>query len=271
MFELRHTSGFCELGVAKEHLDGERHFVDDALTGSVVAAEQFEIGEQVVLPVSVLVVNRLLGAKLAADVLLHHVPVLEDFVRRGFSNTGNHQLDVALPVDTARNLLVGVVGAVAQTTKQGAACGTAQAFTAVDGSSRSPLDGHHLPALDTSVVPSFGRQPSSETSAFGRAVHWLFAPFLDVRSDERRLHEKRFAALLASKLSGNYLRSQPTVNRFVVVFAFSCAALLRGISGFNAKTNSAVFANLINRHLVFSFVGATTSVTQAAVCVNRSI
>jgi hypothetical protein len=44
-----------EVGVQAEHFDGERHLVDDTLTGAVATAEKLQILDDVMLPVAVVI------------------------------------------------------------------------------------------------------------------------------------------------------------------------------------------------------------------------
>jgi hypothetical protein len=86
-----------KLRVERQHLNGESHFVDDALTRSVPAGEQFKVLNSVVRTDAVDVVDGFVRAQVAPDVLLHNVTVLKNFHSffvRVFSD-GHSQVSVA--------------------------------------------------------------------------------------------------------------------------------------------------------------------------------
>jgi hypothetical protein len=66
-----------ELGIQSQYLDRELHLVDDALAGSVTAAEQFEVSQNIILPVTIDVVDGFFFEQLPTQVLLHNPTMLK--------------------------------------------------------------------------------------------------------------------------------------------------------------------------------------------------
>ena len=147
--------------VESQHVDCERHLVDDALAGTVTAGEKLQVAQIVVLPVSVPMMDGLLGVEFAPEVLGHHVAVFKNIARRPAVFARNYQANVSVARYSSSRLLVCVMSLVAQAAKQRSAGGAAQAFLAIDGSSRAPLDGHGVAALDAGDLPCFLGQPAA--------------------------------------------------------------------------------------------------------------
>jgi hypothetical protein len=69
----------AEVGVQSQYLDGELHFVDNALTKRLVGHPEFEIFWLVVISIAVFVMYLLVAAQRAAKHLFHYKAVLVGF------------------------------------------------------------------------------------------------------------------------------------------------------------------------------------------------
>ena len=73
------TSGSAELGVQSQYLDGERHFVDDALAGRLLLAPKFEITWSVVKSVSIFMMDVFKWVQSATKHFSHDQAMFERF------------------------------------------------------------------------------------------------------------------------------------------------------------------------------------------------
>src|ERR1700726_1836413 len=107
-----------ELRVHPKDVDGELHLVGDSLAGTVATRKEFEIAWQIVLPISIFMVDSFVWMKFASEYLLHHIAMFES-VSRGFSaNSRNDHSNVAVFDDSRCGLLVRVPRLVRETTKK---------------------------------------------------------------------------------------------------------------------------------------------------------
>ncbi len=97
-----YTSGFGELGVQSQYLDGERHLVDDALAGRLHFYPQLQIARRVVEAVTVLVVNIFELFEWAAEGFCHKHAVLKRFFTSAkVQSPVSRRMDVAFWADRA--------------------------------------------------------------------------------------------------------------------------------------------------------------------------
>jgi hypothetical protein len=161
-------------------------------------------------------------------------------------------------------LLVGIVRLVRVSAKLRAALGTAQAFHSVDGAAWSTLNRHSVAALDAGCVPCFFRQSSAQSTAFGRTVHRVFTEFFAVGSNRSRLVPEQLAANTAGEIGAFDARVLAPENSFVRSFARSTTEFLSRSLRLDFEVLSAAFANLLDRHLGFSYLVGTSG--RSTVC-----
>lgn len=87
-----------ELGVLLQHGDSKVDLIDHSLSRSMTAVEKLKVFESVVLPITVSVMNRLLGKKIAAKMFGHDVTMFQHGVLLAGDEAGNAYPDVTMPL-----------------------------------------------------------------------------------------------------------------------------------------------------------------------------
>lgn len=250
------TSGAAELGIQSQYLDGELHFVDHALAGSMAAGEKLQVLDAVVSPDAVDVVDGFGIKKLSPDMLGHDVAMFQVVGRGQSINTGDNDLNVPSAVISAlENPASCVLPLIRQSAKQRSAFAAAQAFVRIDGSAGLSLNGHVVSALHAFGVPRFFRHATAYAAAFCGTIQRFFAPFFNVGSQITWLHGEGFVADSAFELNRFHARCGATVDALVQGLARRCTEFLPSVGRLNCKKLSALFTVFLNRHLSFSMLG----------------
>lgn len=241
-------TNLCEVGIPLDYFQREVDFVDDSLSGSVTATEQFKVLKGVVLAVAVSVVNCFVWVKLAAKVLFHYVAVFKHVSRRPTAYSRNNDAHVSIFCNSFGRFLIRMVALICQSAKFRSAFGAAQAFLSVNRSSRFSLYGHEFVALNASDLPrAFGESSPNSTTSCG-TVKWEFAPLVLVGANSARFHRKRFGAGRALEFCFRFMRADASKIGFVYYFAVSAAKTLAVIARAHVERFLASFAGFADRH-----------------------
>lgn len=247
-----------KFGVELQHVDRKLHLVDDSLPRPMPAAEQFEVGQIVVEPVTVDVVDGFFGEKFASEVPRHDVPVLKNFVGGLAVLSGNSQdrvftLDapsglrqsVFLPVDFARPFVFALFAA-----KHLFSVESARAF-------QSSFVKFFAAVFAVCFVSFISVFPTALVGTRHRAIKRVFVELFSVRFHVRRLHGERRAAFFAVKNDGFSLRRRSAVQSFVrpmTRFATKFSAFFALPR--DSKLLAAMFASAFGWHGYDSSVGS---------------
>lgn len=239
-----------EVGVTGEQFSRVGQLVGDSLSRPVIARKEFQVLDPVVVPVAVDVVNSFVGKKLSSNILFHHVAMLKDFVHRNTVGRGKAKHDV-ISFDAARDLRRSVFGSINFAGPFVFALPAAKALCSVERAiafSSASVE-QRAAVLARSSVPFVRVLAPTDVRARHGAVQRVFAMLLAVRRKVARLHGERFAAGFAGKFHGRNLSSWAPVLNFVISPAHYAAVSARSVLGFDPKRCSAMFTNLIDRHV----------------------
>lgn len=249
----RHASFSGEFRVKPEDFDCEGNPIGDALARTMSAAEQFQIGDGVVLPVAINVMNRLFGHERAAQVLFHDPAVLQHFAffaARDIGRNGEPDVSVALdvPTDLARNKSLGRLCHL----RRYLAFLPAVFLLGVNATSWLAPAAHCFAAVRTGEDVSFFRRfAASKIGAGRRAVHRIVTELLSVSREVSLHHRKFFAALLAGEWDLNSAWSRQILLKTVGASAGK-AAIFSSYCNFAwvaVERTVAVLANHLDRHV----------------------
>jgi len=238
--------------VEPQHVDCERHLVDDALAGTVAAGEKLQVAEIVVLPVSVPVMDGLLAVEFTPEVLGHHMAVLCD-VPHSISREGrDRDPDVAVAFDVL--LVLPVLKALQRAFHLvlDFAFVAAEFLIAVYAVARfraaSVLD---LAALHAGQRVAFvGVLAAAYVRAGHRAVQRVSVELLSVCRQVALHHRERLAAFFAGEVHrratcGRKLRLEAM---FAAAFETAVAAAFVRLALVTVKRLGAVGAQHLDRH-----------------------
>lgn len=184
-----------ELRIEISDLNGESDFVGHALAGAVSAGEKLKVLNPVILSVAVHVMDSLVGVQLSSNVLLHVVPVLENFDRSlVFVSPNRHSHVAVLGFARLRDAILKVVEHLRFLQRS-------SAFLAANGSGSVAPD--VLSEDRTAAVFTYFDLSCSapDSTAFGRAIHRVFSVFRMVTAQLAKIAFKRGAALLAGEFN----------------------------------------------------------------------
>lgn len=251
------TLRFGEFGVSLDHLDSEGDLIDDALSGTVTAGEEFQVLDTVVLPIAVNVVDGFVRVEFATDVLRHDEAVLENAFLSASDARGNGNNHVPSSFFVPFKTLSSFESRVKPGQSGGALVFRFAALTAkfllcvVLNAAHGVvfLSRHCLPALKASedllfFVPcalSFAR-------ALRGAVTRIFVKLLTVRGKSPRLHKESAIANFASESDRLHNGRRATVRLFVSQAARVRTVFFLGFARLYLKSRLAVLASFLNGH-----------------------
>lgn len=243
-----------EVRVTRQHLDRELHLVDHALSGAMAIVEQFKVAYQIVASVAVLVVDRLGGAKKAADVLRHNPPVFQHlhlFASRARKGR-NADPNVAVALDVAPYLFCVEFVKRALLLMLNLAGLAAQFLLLVYAATGLSAVAGFLAALDADEFGSRVRILfASGVGAVVRAIHRLAVEFLPVRRQVPLHHRERLAAFLAGEADWNATGRRKGFTEAMGTPALKAAILAAClfVAGVAVKFLAAVFAGHLDGHI----------------------
>jgi hypothetical protein len=257
------AGGSAEVGVQSQYLDGELHFVDDALSGSVSAREKLKIGQIIFTSLAIDVMDRLFGKQIAPKMFGHDVAVLEHRVLHTSNEAGHRDMNVAVFFDmlfyfAAFKFIQGLRALVL-----GFAFLIAVFLLSVQATARLAAQGILFTAFYAcEVMCSFSGAFSSGTRALHRAVHWFAIEFLFVCSHVGFHHNERLAAFLAREVYWSSTRGGQRQYGTVVTAAGKAAVFSPcfGIARIAVERVVTILTGHFDRHCYFPLFGNTGTV-----------
>ena len=234
--------------VEPQHVDCERHLVDDALAGTVTAGEKLQVAEIVVLPVSVPMMDGLLGVEFAPEVLGHHVAVLHDGVLLAGHEGWHRDPHVAVALDVPAEVASVEADKSNIALVRGLARLTAVFLLSVYPAARFATACQRLAATDAREgVAGSGVLCSTDVGTGSGAVQRASSVLLDVRIEVRPHHSEGFPALLAREVHDFTARCW---NRLVEAKRASARKATEALVGawVAGKRCTAVLTVLFDRH-----------------------
>lgn len=247
------TGSSAKFGVQPQYLDGERHLVGDALSGAVVAGEEFKVLQPVVLTVPVLVVNRFFASERATERLFDHIAMFQLFVRGGSIARRESQNNVP-SFDAPRYLGTPVLRSVNLARPLVFALAAAKFLLVVD---RSRAFAASFVKVFSAVLARrllffIAIGSASHSEAWHGTIKRVFSVFLTVRGEVTRLVRERLSTSSARELNRSRPRGGATMRSFMRKLTISPTETLCGVSGANLERATALLANLLNRHFGYS-------------------
>lgn len=240
----------CELGIEREHFEGESHLIRDAGSRAVAACSEFQIFRPIVVTNAVDVVNGFFWSKFSPEYLLHDVAVVKNLLSTLVRCRSDGDSKVASSCRPRRRFFIGEVSEHLRAFERSSAF--LAAHDAVSAVSFSTLF-HDFSAVLARFV--FKRSASDSTAGRG-AIEGASSVFLNVASEFSRVSVKCFSALpavefhLFDELSGAvYHFSSPVAFR-TAKFPSALSLLIRG-----RKMCSALNALQVCRHSYLQVIG----------------
>lgn len=255
--------GLREGWIGCENFDREVDFVDNALAGTMVRIEQFEIFKSVVPAISVNVVNGFLREQVSTQTFRHDMPMFHDVLAAGPSESrdGDPHVAVAFHVPAVVSTFeffkrLGRLG-------HHLAVVVAIFLLFVEATARLATFGVFFAArLANESIARFTGFATAHARALARAVQRVSSIFLVVCSDEVFHHEKTFAAFLAGEVKGSSAFGRDSFRKAVRTPARE-TAVLSVFTRVTGKRLLAVFTDFLNRHSTILSFGDESSVAMS--------
>lgn len=251
------AGGSSEVGIQSQYLDGELHFVDDALAGAVAAGEKFEVFNSIVSPNAIDVVDGFVRKQFASDMFGHNVAV--------FHNMPLPVLALGQFGDVEPNIAVTFcmffVSASFKFMKRFFllpfyfAGVSAVLLLLVKSASRFAAFVIYFAACQAGkCVARFACFSAAYSRALSRAVPRISSIFFMVRGDKVLHHRKSLAAFATSEIYG---RSPLGWNAFVEAVSASTrkTAVFPVFARETGKRLLAIFTDFLNRHRLAPLFG----------------
>lgn len=256
-----------EVGVQSQYLDGELYLVDNALAGSVAAAEKLQVLDSVVRADAVDVVDGFSGEQVASEMFGHDIAVFHSGVFFAGNERRHGYPNVAVPFDVSFVFTPAESVEGARSLRSRFTLVVAEFCFVIKITVWAALQRLVFAALFAGEhVVGISRFSAPECRALHGTVERISTKLLEIRFKVSGLHFERPLAFLTGKLYRWNPTCSPTVLGFKQATARNATALLSGVFVPYAKSLLALFTNLIdNRHGFFPLVGSKGTVARCTV------
>lgn len=190
-----------EVGVQSQYLDGELYLVDNALAGSVAAAEKLQVLDSVVRADAVDVVDGFSGEQVASEMFGHDIAVFHSGVFFAGNERRHRYPDIAVAFDVAPVASSIKFFERVRPLRFSFASTAAKFLLCVDSASRFSPFGKRVATLGTSESASrFCIFFATHVGTISRAVQRVFVEFFPVSRKVRLHHNERLVAFFAGEM-----------------------------------------------------------------------
>jgi hypothetical protein len=247
--DQRLSHGSREFGVEFDHLDGEGDLVGDTLAGTMTVRKQFQVGNGIVMGVSIFVMDSLTGPQTTPDVLFHDVTMFKDFLTSQGNRVADHDQRIASTISSrdvsVRKPLIeggGLVKRLAFTVAK-------LLFSVKVLAVRTTTHWVNFTTLQAGkLVLLFGVSAAAKVGTRHGAIQRVTAPLFPQRRNDAGLHGERVSALFAGKRQQGHSGSEPPVQTFILSLARPLAEAASAVLRLDRKGPVTIFARQLNRH-----------------------